>query len=142
VEIALDANELAKLLLTGLGVAIGYFLKAYFDRRKDTEAARVADRREHYRNLVLCLKSISEGQRDKVELLRFEYSFLWLYAPDTVIRSFNQLLHHLRSGEGASKSSSEIGELILAMRRDLGFKRTCLSASDFEAHAKALADEA
>ena len=129
-------DELIKLAFTGFGIAIGYFLKNYLDRRKETEIKRIADRRDHYRNLILCLKSISEGQRDKDELLMFEYSFLWLYAPDSVIRSFNNLLRRLHSEGAATKIPSEVGELILAMRRDLGFKSTHLAASEFETNAK------
>ena len=129
-------DELIKLSLTGIGIAIGYFLKDYLDRRKEAEAKRITDRRDHYRNLILCLKSLSEGKRDNDELLRFEYSFLWLYAPDSVIHSFNHLLHRLSSEGSTPKVASEIGELILAMRRDLGFGRTRLSASEFETNTK------
>jgi hypothetical protein len=132
----LISEELITLGLTGVGIAIGYFLKDFIDRRKEAETARIADRRDHYRTLMLCLKSLSEGQRDKDELLRFEYAFLWLYAPDTVIRSFNQLLRRLRSEEGTSGLASEVGELILAMRKDLGLKGTHLLASEFDANAK------
>jgi hypothetical protein len=71
----LISEELITLGLTGVGVAIGYFLKDFIDRRKEAETARIADRRDHYRTLMLCLKSLSEGQRDKDELLRFEYTF-------------------------------------------------------------------
>ena len=130
------SEELIVLGLTGVGIAIGYFLKDSIDRRKEAETARIADRRDHYRNLMLCLKSLSEGQRDRAELLRFEYTFLWLYAPDTVIRSFNLLLRRLRSEEGTSSVALEVGELILAMRRDLGLTGTHLSASEFDANAK------
>jgi hypothetical protein len=135
------SEELAKLLFTGLGIAIGYFVKDYIDRRKATEAARIADRREHYRNLVLCLKSIAEGQRDKDELLRFEYSFLWLYAPDAVIRSFNALLHQMRSEAGRDRAASKAGELILEMRRDLGLKSSRLLPSEFEAGTSSLSND-
>ena len=129
-------DELIKLALTGFGIAVGYFLKDYLDRRKEAEARRIADRRDHYRNLMLCLKSLSEGRRDNDELLRFEYSFLWLYAPDSVICSFNHLLRRLSSQGDKPIVASEVGELILAMRRDLGFTNTRLSASEFETNAK------
>jgi hypothetical protein len=135
-ERALISEDLIKLAFTGVGIAIGYLLKDHFDRRKEAEAARIADRRDHYRNLVLCLKSLNEGQRDKAELLRFEYTFLWLYAPDPVIRSFNELLRRLKSDEGAPSPAPEVGELVLAMRRDLGLRSTRLLASEFDAHAK------
>lgn len=125
-------DELIKLGMVGIGAAVGYFLKDYLDRRKETEMRRITDRRDHYQNLILCLKSLSEGQRDKDELLRFEYSFLWLCAPDSVIQSLNHLLRRLRTEESTPNVASEVGELVLAMRRDVGFKRTRLLASEFE----------
>jgi len=128
------SDELIKLAFLGVGTIAGYFLKDYLDRRKEMETKRIADRRDHYRNLVLCLKSLSRGNRDNDELLRFEYSFLWLYAPDSVVRSFNDLLQLLNSDTPVV--ASDVGELILAMRRDLGFDRTKLSASEFEPHTK------
>jgi len=128
-------DEFIKLGLAGFGIVVGYLLKDYLDRRKEAEVRRIADRRDHYRNLILCLKSLSEGQRNNDELLRFEYSFLWLYAPDSVIQSFNHLLRRLKEEGSSPKVSSEVGELILAMRRDLGFERTRLLASEFETNA-------
>lgn len=129
-------DELIKLGMLGIGAAAGYFLKDYLDRRKEAEIRRIADRREHYQNLILCLKSLSEGQRDNDKLLRFEYSFLWLCAPDPVIQSLNQLLRRMRTEGGTSNIASEVGELVLAMRRDVGFKRTRLLASEFEPNAE------
>lgn len=126
------SDELIKVILLGFGALAGYFLKHYLDRSRESEMARRADRRDHYRNLVLCLKSLSDGKRDHDDLLRFEYSFLWLYAPDSVIRSFNQLLRRLNSQADTPLAPSEVGELILAMRRDLGFERTQLSTTDFD----------
>ena len=132
----MTSDELFKALLLGVGTFVGYFLKYYLDRLKELEISRRADRRDHYRNLILCLKSLGEGKRDNDELLRFEYSFLWLYAPDSVIRPFNNLLLRLNSEGDAPFVLSEIGTLILAMRRDLGFRRTQLSASDFVSYSK------
>lgn len=129
------SNELIQLVIGGFGIGVGYFLKDHLDRRKEAELKRIADRRDHYRSLMLCLKSLAEGQRDKDELLRFEYSFLWLYAPDAVIHSFNHLLRRLTS-ENSQQVTSEVGELIIAMRRDLGFKCTKLSAKEFELPAE------
>ena len=126
------SDALIQLGIAGVGTVIGYFLKDYIDRRKEAEARRVADRREHYRNLILCLKSLSEGSRDNDKLLSFEYSFLWLHAPDSVIRSFNKLLSRLRSEGDNPEVALEVAELILAMRRDLGFSCTRLLASEYE----------
>lgn len=136
IVIPVELINLINLAMVGLGTVIGYFLKDYLDRRKEAEIKRIADRRDHYRTLILALKSLSKGQRDNEEALRYEYSFLWLYAPDAVIRSFNHLLHRLNSESDTPQVASEVGELVLAMRRDLGFKDTRLSASEFVPHAK------
>lgn len=129
-------DELIKLGVLGIGAVVGYFLKDYLDRRKEAEVRRIADRREHYQNLILCLKSLSEGQRDNDKLLRFEYSFLWLCAPDSVIQSLNKLLRRMRSEGSTANIASEVGELVLAMRRDVGFGSTRLIASEFEPNAE------
>jgi hypothetical protein len=60
-----------KLILGAIGTAIGYLLKYFLDKRKEAESIRIASRRDHYRSLLLCLKSLSEGRRDNDELLRF-----------------------------------------------------------------------
>lgn len=130
------SDELIKLAVLGIGTVAGYFLKAYLDRSKEAEIRRISDRRDHYRNLVLALKSLSEGEREHADLLRYEFSFVWLYAPDSVIRSLGKLLRRLNSEGDTTAITSEVGEVILAMRRDVGFKRTRLSASEFEPHIK------
>lgn len=129
------SDELLKLGILGIGTVVGYFLKHYLDQCKEAEVRRIADRRDHYRNLVLCLKALNEGRRDAVEALRHEYSFLWLYVPDSVVYSFNHLLRHLDSEVHTPKSTLEVGKLLVAVRRDLGFRDTQLLASDFESGA-------
>jgi hypothetical protein len=52
----------------------------------------------------------------------------------TELRAY--LLRRLNSEGGTPIGASEVGELILSMRRDLGFERTRLSASDFDPLAK------
>ncbi|MGB7650771.1 MAG: hypothetical protein WBL62_06230 [Gallionella sp.] len=126
------SDALIPLVIGGVGTLIGYFLKYYIDRLKEAEVRRIADRREHYRNLILCLKSLNEGSRDNDKLRSFEYSFLWLYAPDSVIRSFNKLISRLRSEGDNPNVSLEVAELVLVMRRDLGFRCTRLLASEYE----------
>ena len=126
------SEGLIQLGIGGFGAVVGYFLKDYLDRRKEAEIRRIEDVRNHYINLMLCMKALSEGRRDKDELLRFEYCFLWLNASDSVIKSFNHLLRRLSSEGDKPTVALEVGELILAMRRDLGFGRTRLSASEYK----------
>ena len=111
----------------------GYFLKHYLDLKKEDEERRLENKLKHYKNLILCLKSLKEGKADNIEFLWFEYSFLWLHAPDTVIKSFNQLLHNIKSASNSSEDISLlIGDLLVAIRRDMGFPKTSLKSEDFK----------
>jgi hypothetical protein len=87
-----------EFLSIACGGAAGYLLKFYLDRRKAVEERAFADKREHYRNLLLCLKSLREGKSEHTELLWFEYSFLWLHATDSVIKSANTLVAKINEG--------------------------------------------
>jgi hypothetical protein len=122
-----------QLLIAALGAVAGYLLKFYLDRRGAQEERAFADKRDHYRNLLLCLKSLREGNSEHAELLWFEYSFLWLHAPDSVIKSANALLAKVKEGSGkADELAPFIGELLLEIRRDMGFSRTSLLQTDFK----------
>jgi len=131
----MTSDTLITLALTTLSGAAGFFLKHIFDCRKEAEIKRIEDRREHYKNLVLCLKPLSEGRQENDNLLEFEYSFAWLYASDSVICLFNNLRRHLRSEGLTPEVALQAGELLLAIRKDLGIK-TSLAASDFEGDAR------
>ena len=75
------------LFFAGVGAAGGYVLKYILDKRGEAESRRFKDKRDHYRNLILATKSLAEGQKENVSLFWFEYSFLWLYAPDIVLKA-------------------------------------------------------
>jgi hypothetical protein len=85
--------------LWGVG---GYFVKYYLDKKSESETRAFKDKREHYRNLILCLKSLREGKSEHIDLFFFEYSFIWLYAPDNVIRSANKLVEKLKTSRKIS----------------------------------------
>lgn len=111
----------------------GYFIKHYLDLKKEAEKHKFENKLEHYKNLILCLKSLKEGKTDNMEFLWFEYSFLWLHAPDTVIKSFNGLLHTIKSGSNKTGNISPlIGNLLISIRRDMGFPKTSLKSENFE----------
>ena len=88
---------------------VGALLTFYLDRRKAAEERAFADKREHYRTLLLCLKSLREGESKHTELLWFEYSFLWLHAPDSVIKSANALVAKVKEGSGKADELAQIG---------------------------------
>lgn len=117
-------------------VVVALFIAAFtyfFDRRKAAAERNIADKREHYKNLILCLKSLREGSSQHVDLLWFEYSFLWLHAPDSVIRAFNSLTEKLNEGPSSRDAlPALIGELLLQIRRDMGFGNTKLQNTEFQ----------
>ena len=120
-------------LIAFVGAVAGYLLKFYLDRQKAAEERAFADKREHYRNLLLCLKSLREGKGENTELLWYEYSFLWLHAPDSVIKSANTLLTNIEEESiKAGELAPFVGELLLQIRRDMGFPRTSLLQTDFK----------
>lgn len=122
-----------QLLSAAFGAVAGYLLKFYLDRRKAAEERAFADKREHYRNLLLCLKSLREGKSEHTEMLWYEYSFLWLHAPDSVIKSANALMAKVKEGSGNTEELAPfVGELLLQIRRDMGFPKTSLLQTDFK----------
>jgi hypothetical protein len=126
------SDDLIKLIFGLIGAVIGFVVKDYLDRKRDIEVQRISDRREHYKTLLLCLKSLSEGNRESEAVLKYEYAFLWLYAPDKVVRCCNKLIQQLNTQPYGINVIEEVGELLLEMRKDLGRRRTKLSVNNFE----------
>ena len=121
-----------QILITALGGVAGYFIKFYLDGLKSKEERAFSDKREHYRNLILCLKSLSEGQSNNNDLLWFEYSFLWLHAPDNVVKSANNLVSAIKSSESKAADIAPLtGDLLLNIRKDMGFSKTQLLQNDY-----------
>lgn len=122
-----------KLLSAAFGAAAGYLLKFYLDKRKAAEERSFADKRDHYRNLLLCLKSLREGNSEHMDMLWYEYSFLWLHAPDSVIKAANALVTRLKDEAIQTEELAPlIGNLLLQIRRDMGFPKTSLLQTDFK----------
>ncbi len=122
-----------KLLSAAFGAAAGYLLKFYLDKRKAAEERSFADKRDHYRNLLLYLKSLREGNSEHMDMLWYEYSFLWLHAPDSVIKAANALVTRLKDEAIQTEELAPlIGDLLLQIRRDMGFPKTSLLQTDFK----------
>jgi hypothetical protein len=123
---------LPHLLTLAFGGVSGYLLKFWLDRRAERERLRHGEKQPHYRNLLLCLKSLSEGRRANDQLLMFEFYFLWLYAPDDVVRAAGRLVQAHAAGATATEETrrSLLADLLVAIRRDMGFSDTALSGSD------------
>lgn len=122
-----------KLLSAAFGAAAGYLLKFYLDKRKAADERSFADKRDHYRNLLLCLKSLREGNSEHMDMLWYEYSFPWLHAPDSVIKAANALVTRLKDEAIQTEELAPlIGDLLLQIRRDMGFPKTSLLQTDFK----------
>jgi len=123
---------LPHLLTLAFGGVTGYLVKYWLDRRAEREKLRHSEKQPHYRNLLLCLKSLGEGNRETESLLMFEAYFVWLYAPDEVVRSATRLAKAYSSATSSSEEERHklLAELLLAIRRDMGFHGTALSGTD------------
>lgn len=59
-------------------------------------------------------------------------SFLWLYAPDTVLRTANAVGEILKKSLSSTDDLDRaLGELLLEMRHDIGFKASRMTALDY-----------
>ncbi len=123
--------NLVNLLGPAGGVIGGYLLKYFLDKRGEAESRRYTDKREHYRHLILTIKELAEGGKAE-GLFWFEYSFLWLYAPDMVVRSANAVARILqKSPSPTAELNVALGELLLSMRHDIGFKTSGMTSSEY-----------
>ena len=122
-------DPLPALLVGGIS---GYVVKYVLDKKSESETRKFKDKREHYRSLILCLKSLREGQSVNIDLFFFEYSFIWLYAPDNVILSANKLIKKMTTSKKLSLEDQQlVGDLLVEIRRDMGFAQTGLKATDY-----------
>ncbi len=120
------------LIGTAAGAVGGYLLKYFLDKRGEAESRRFKDKREHYRNLILAIKLLAERDRDGEKSFWWELTFLWLYAPDSVMKSANAVARILKKPPSADEElSKSLGDLLLNMRRDLGFKRIRMISGDY-----------
>jgi hypothetical protein len=127
----MDPYNLIVPIFGGVCGLAGFGIKYLFDKRGEAESRRFADKREHYRTFILMIKEMAEGR--KVEgLFWFEYSFLWLYAPDEVLRSANTVARILKkSPTPTADLNAALGNLLIEMRHDIGFKSSEMTSADY-----------
>ena len=124
--------DLVNLIGPAVGAVGGYMLKHILDKRGEAESRRFADKREHYRTLILVIKKMAERGNEPEGLFWFEYSFLWLYAPDAVLLSANKVAELLKKSPlPAADLRGALGELLLRMRQDIGFKTSRMTSGDY-----------
>jgi hypothetical protein len=129
-------NVALSLVLGGLG---GAFLTHYLNVRRERTSTIFAHKRENYEILLGSIKGFWTAKSDKQEIFISEVNRSWLYASDDVVRHSIRFLEscaHYSSKGGLSlfptkEADKMIGLILVAMRKDLGFKKTDLSASEF-----------
>ena len=121
--------QILTLVFGGVG---GYFIKSWLDSRSERERQRHKEKEPHYRNLLLCIKSLASGKKEHIDLFLYEYYFLWLYAPDDVIQAAHKLVLRISTDENiaAQLKKTELTNLLTSIRRDMGFKDTEVSEEE------------
>jgi len=128
----MDPYSLIVPIFGGVCGLAGFGIKYLFDKRGEAGSRRFADKREHYRNFILLIKNLAEGGREHEKLFWFEYSFLWLYAPDEVLSSANTIAKILKKSPAPTADlSAALGSLLIEMRRDIGFKSSRMTSADY-----------
>ena len=120
-------------LLTAL---IGAFLAYLFTSRAKRDESIIHFKEEKYAKLLVKLQGfVGETASGKLKKEFFEEQYQsWLYASDHVVETMNSLVRLVIKNQGmqpdAAAGRKAVGEIVLAMRRDL-LKKTKLTHADF-----------
>jgi hypothetical protein len=105
--------------------ALGAFLVFLFTSRAKREESILRFKEEKYAKLLIKLQGFV-GSTNSAQLKRefFEEQYQsWLYASDAVVKSINSLVQLVKENYGKAPDPEAgrkaIGEIVLAMRRDL-----------------------
>lgn len=108
-----------------VSAALGAFLGFLFTSRSKRDEAMLRFKEEKYTKLLIKLQGFvgsTTSAQTKREFFEEQYQS-WLYASDAVVKSINELVHLVAEHRGADPSPEQgrkvIGEIVLAMRRDL-----------------------
>lgn len=131
--------EIPEFLATLVGGGlVGYFVKYLLDRRMQVIAEIMAQKREVYAQTASSMRiflSGSGGGSPYQDQFLADYSRLWLWGSDDVIRSLNSFLDLNRVGEEPviderqKRLRNTFSATMNLMRRDL--RHTDLSAEDY-----------
>ncbi len=123
-------------ILPFIFLAFRFLANLFFTTKAKKTEAMIKFKEEKYSNLLILLQGFV-GQTTSGELKKkfFEEQYRsWLYSSDEVVVAINNLVNLLISERGATPNSEKgkkvIGDIILAMRKDLASK-TKLKYSDF-----------
>ena len=116
--------------------ALGAFLAFLFTSRAKRDESILRFKEEKYAKLLVKLQGFV-GETTSAQLKRefFEEQYQsWLYASDEVVEAINNLVQLIIASKGAppdpEAGHKAVGEIVLAMRRDL-LKTTTLTHSSF-----------
>jgi hypothetical protein len=119
-----------------VSVAFGAFITYWFTARGKRDDAILRFKEEKYARLLVKLQGFV-GATTSAQLKRefFEEQYQsWLYASDEVVRALNAMVRLVADGEGsdpdADAGRKAVGEIVLAMRRDL-LRKTSLDYTSF-----------
>jgi len=158
------AAEVQATIFTFLGAFLIWLVRATYEARRDERRRGYEHRREVYLRLLDTIllifgqaksaKVMKEGEM--VTKLREVSNQLFLEASDSVYKAFRRMLECAKAQEAASsdserklsslKSIHSMGCFMLAMRKDIGFRKTELTEqdyllqllSDYDTHSDAL----
>ncbi len=128
--------DFLSIALTGL---LSSWLTYFFGIRKLRTETELRLKAERYEKLIQYLRGFvgasASGDKKKEFFSEFEKS--WLYCSDEVYKSINRMAEHVKSTESketykeTGEGYSLLGEVIIAMRKDLFNKKTSLKNVDF-----------
>ncbi len=117
--------------------ALGAFLAYLFTSRAKRDESIVRFKEEKYAKLLIKLQGFV-GATTSAQLKRefFEEQYQsWLYASDEVVESINALVRLVKEGRGSAADAEvgrkAVGDIVLAMRRDL-LRKTTLDYKAFQ----------
>lgn len=123
------------LILGGFG---GSLLTHYLAVRRERTSAMFIEKRKNYEKLLDAIKGFIRGNPDEKQEFIYEMNRSWLYASDEVVRKTRRFLDlyvdHTSQGSHfvpAKQSDPIMGSILLAMRKDLGLKKTKLDSDEF-----------
>ena len=130
-------KELLISLVPLTSAAIGAFLAYLFSSRAKRDESIVRFKEEKYARLLVMLQGFV-GATTSAQLKRefFEEQYQsWLYASDDVVQSINAMVSLVINSRGsepdAAAGRKAVGEIVLAMRRDL-LQKTNLDYTAFQ----------
>jgi hypothetical protein len=118
-------NEWLNTIAPLVGIAVGAFLTYLFTSRSKREESIIRFKEEKYAKLLIKLQGFV-GVTASAQLKREFFEELyqsWLYASDDVVKALNAMVHLVVDSKGSQPDPQAgrriVGEIVLAMRRDL-----------------------